>query len=81
MMDDKDAFLKSFTPDGSVTADSFLVPHLSHLEELYDYNASLPDSDYYILNASSEYSFDEVYAEKGYTLIDEQYGLRIFRKE
>ncbi len=69
--------------DASVTAETFLLPHLTDIPELYMYQDSdTPrETEYYVLPTGTEHRFFLQYEELGYRLEREESGISVFRKE
>ena len=66
-----------------MTAETFLLPHLTDIPELYMYQDSdTPrETEYYVLPTGTEHRFFLQYEELGYRLEREESGISVFRKE
>ena len=79
-----DSILEDNIPsDSSVSADTYLVPHLYKAKELYDLGTKV-DTDYYVLQKASNdpnsTDFMKNYSKKGYKVVDENNKIIIYKK-
>lgn len=79
-----DSILEDNIPsDCSVSADTYIVPHLYKVKELYDLGTKA-DTDYYVLQKTSSDTnstdFMKIYKEKGYKVVDENSKIIIYKK-
>ncbi len=76
------AVLDEVPEDASVTADSFFVPHLARVDELYDYTGvgDFLYTDYYVMTETLPETFESVYEQYGYKEVRTEKGIRIFMR-
>ena len=85
---EEEAFLENIPEDADVTADGLIVPHLSHVHELYEFDSdakTFDKTDYYILLKDQPYyryrRFKREYKDMGYQLEETVGDLLIYQKE
>ena len=81
--DEMDSFLEEIPKETSVSADTFLTPHLYYVDELYEL-ATKADTEYYVLQKTSQdqnsIDFMNNYKEKGYKIFAENNKIIIYKK-
>ena len=76
------AVLDEVPEDASVTSDSFFLPHLARVDELYDYTGvgEWLYTDYYVMTEKLPETFESVYEKYGYKLVRAEKGIQVFKR-
>lgn len=74
--------LDEIPEDASVTSDSFFLPHLARVDELYDYTGvgEWLYTDYYVMTEKLPETFESVYEKYGYKLVRAEKGIQVFKR-
>ncbi|MBP3900782.1 MAG: DUF2079 domain-containing protein, partial [Blautia sp.] len=76
------AVLDEIPEDASVTSDSFFVPHLARIDELYEFTGvgEFLYTDYYAFREDLPETFESVYEQYGYKEVRTEKGIRVFKR-